>query len=171
LRNWLEDVALWGSGRNDAVLLRAAHQSAPAEIVFVDATARAFAASAERLHETLLQGTAFCTTTQTIWGGDTPDLTYPVAVGCAARRAGIDVDLTCAMFCQAFLGNLVSAAVRAVPLGQTEGQEVLAALTPLCQTIAEDTAGSTLDDLASCAFLSDIAAMRHETLQPRIFRS
>jgi urease accessory protein len=58
-----------------------------------------------------------------------------------------------------------------VPLGQTDGQRTLAALTPLCQQIAQDAQTSTLDDLHSTAFLSDIMAMRHETLQPRIFRS
>ena len=75
------------------------------------------------------------------------------------------------MYLQAFVSNLVSVAVRAVPLGQTEGQEVMARLTPLCQAIAQDTAMATLDDLSSIAFLSDIVAMHHETLQPRIFRT
>ena len=58
-----------------------------------------------------------------------------------------------------------------MPLGQTEGQAALAALTPLCARIAGETAEATADDLYSNAFLSDVAAMAHETLQPRIFRS
>lgn len=172
LTDWLADVAEHGSGRNDCIVLRAAYQSdSAAALAMVDATARAMAPSAERLQETVLQGAAFCETTQAIWGAQQPDLTYPVAVGYAAAQAGIDVTLTCAMYLQAFLSNLISAAVRAVPLGQTEGQQALAALTPLCKRIADDTIDATLDDLHSSAFLSDIAAMRHETLQPRIFRS
>jgi len=94
-----------------------------------------------------------------------------VAVGAAAARLQIDPTLTASMYLQAFCSNLVSATVRAVPLGQTDGQAVLAALAPYCARIAEDTALATLDDLQSIAFLSDIAAMRHETLQPRIFQS
>jgi urease accessory protein len=118
-----------------------------------------------------LQGDAFGKTTSAIWQTDLPDLTYPVAVGAAAQQMGLDVQLTAMLFLQAFASTLVSVAVRLVPLGQTEGQKVLAALTPLCQSIAEQTNGATLDALQSTAFLSDIAAMNHETLTHRIFRS
>ncbi len=172
LQSWLHDVLEHGSGQSDCILLRVAYAAKTDEdLDMVDATARAFAPSAERLQETLLQGEAFCATTDAIWGGQPPDLTYPVALGYAAGRAGFDPTLTASMYLHAFASNLVSATVRAVPLGQTEGQNVLAALAPLCQSIAEDTKGLGLDDLTSCAFLSDIAAMRHETLQPRIFRT
>jgi len=46
---------------------------------------------------------------------------------------------------------------RLVPLGQTQGQAVLAALTPLCQAMADATENATLNDLHSAAFMSDIA--------------
>ena len=137
----------------------------------------AVSASRERVLETQLQGNAFAQTTAAIWGGgeiwhkDTTALCYPVAVGDAAARLQFDVDLTAAMYLHAFASNLISAAVRAVPLGQTEGQRVLAAIVPLCEQIAQETIDTTLDDLSSTAFLSDIAAMHHETLQPRMFRS
>jgi urease accessory protein len=171
LQDWLEDVLAHGSGRNDAVLLHAAYCAPAAELVHVNDTALAVTASAERVLETQLQGGAFCQTTAAIWGTMNDDLVYPVAVGAAAARLHLDPTLTAALYLQSFAGNLVSAAVRAVPLGQTEGQRVLAALSPLCVRIADETATATLDDLHSTAFLSDIAAMHHETLQPRIFRS
>ncbi|MEP5732067.1 MAG: urease accessory UreF family protein [Sulfitobacter sp.] len=172
LEVWLSDVLQYGTGKNDCILLRAAFASPDADALLkVDVTARAFAASAERLKETQLQGAAFAATTAAIWGEPAMDLTYPVAVGAAAARLKINVDLTCAMYLQAFASNLVSAAVRLVPLGQTEGQAVLAQLTPLCGDIAAATQTKTLDDLQSTAFVSDIAAMHHETLSHRIFRS
>ncbi|MEM9698026.1 MAG: urease accessory UreF family protein [Pseudomonadota bacterium] len=172
LQRWLTDVIAEGSGRSDCILLRAAyHAPDPASLAEIDATARAFAPSAERLQETVLQGAAFGATTQAIWDHPPQELTYPVALGAAARQAELDVDLTAAMYLQAFTSNLVSAATRALPLGQTEGQRVLAALTPLCTRIATETATSTLDNLASCAWRADIASMQHETLQPRIFKS
>lgn len=172
LTQWLEQVIARASGRNDCILLRAAHGCCDElELAEINATALAFASSAERRLETQLQGTAFCQTAAAIWGGERQDLVYPVAVGAAAARLNIDATLTSAMFLQAFTSNLISVAVRAVPLGQTEGQSALAALTPLCQDIATQTALTTMDDLQSTAFLSDIAAMRHETLQPRIFRT
>ncbi|QXT40528.1 urease accessory protein UreF [Gymnodinialimonas ceratoperidinii] len=172
LQGWLEDILRHGTGRNDCILLRAAHGSrSESELENIGAAALAFAGSAERVLETSLQGAAFGRTTAAIWGGDGVDLPYPVAVGTAAARLEIDAGTTAAMYLQAFVANLVSAAVRAVPLGQTEGQGVLAALSPLCLQIATETASTTLDHLQSTAFLSDIAAMRHEALQPRIFRS
>ena len=61
--------------------------------------------------------------------------------------------------------------MRAVPLGQTDGVAVLAALEPLILTTAARAAVSSLDDLGACALMSDIAAMRHETLSVRLFIS
>ena len=172
LQDWLADVLLYGSGRSDCILLRAAFACEDtAALAQINTTALAFSASAERQLETLQQGAAFSKTTAGIWGGDVSELAYPVAVGATAARMKIDVTLTAALYLHAFCSNLISATVRAVPLGQTEGQAVLAALTPLCDQIAKDTQTSTLDDLHSTAFVSDIAAMNHETLQPRIFRS
>jgi len=172
LQDWLRDVLVHGSGRNDCILLRAAFLCEGLDaLAEVDAHARAFAASAERLAEASVQGDAFARTTQAVWGGDVPPACHPVAVGYAAAQMGLPLALTAQMYLQSFASNLVSAAVRLVPLGQTEGQAVLAALTPLCREIVQDTRTATLDDLAGSAFMSDIAAMRHETLEHRIFRS
>lgn len=169
LQAWLHDLLTHGGGRADAVLLNAAYDADdPAEI---DATARAFAASAERLMETDLQGAAFCDTVKAIHGLDLQGLCYPVAVGQSAKLLKLDVTLTTAMYLHAFIANLTAAAMRALPLGQVEGQKVQTALKSLCQSIAEDTASASLDDLHSAAWLSDIAAMRHETLYSRTFRT
>lgn len=172
LQDWLGDVLASGSGRNDCILLRVAYSCADVQALeAVNETGLAFAASAERQLESAMQGAAFGQTTGAIWGGEGPALIYPVAVGAAAARAGIDVTLTAAIYAQAMAGNLVGAAQRLMPLGQTAAQRILAALTPLCERVARDTDGATLDDLHSSAFASDIAAMRHETQQPRIFRT
>ena len=59
-----------------------------------------------------------------------------------------------------------------VPLGQTEGQRVLAAMTRLCDLLAQEAlAGDGLDDLGGCTLLADVAAMKHETQYTRLFRS
>ena len=105
----------------DAILLAAAHGSDDTD--HVDATARAFAASAERLRETALQGAAFCDTARAIWGLDLHGLTYPVAVGTAARAMGIPLDQTLPLYLHAFASNLVSATQRALPLGDRKSVE------------------------------------------------
>jgi urease accessory protein len=67
--------------------------------------------------------------------------------------------------------NLVSAAVRLGPIGQTDGQKILAGILLNVRGLAQEAADASLDDLGGCAFRSDIAAMRHETQYSRLFRS
>ncbi|TKA96025.1 urease accessory protein UreF, partial [Cereibacter changlensis] len=95
----------------------------------------------------------------------------PVAVGQAARTLALPAPQVLALYLHAFAANLVSAAVRFVPLGQTEGQRVLAALHPLIDALALKAATATLDDLATSALRADLAAMQHETMDVRIFRT
>ena len=61
----------------------------------------------------------------------------------------------------------VSAVVRLGPIGQTDGQKIQATLHPPIRALAREASGSSLADLGSCAFRSDIAAMRHETQYSR----
>jgi urease accessory protein len=92
-------------------------------------------------------------------------------VGAAAGAAGIPLEPALTAWLHAFAANLVSVAVRAIPLGQSDAVAVIAGLErPILRTTARAVA-STLDDLGSGAILSDIAAMRHETLQGRLFIS
>ena len=74
-------------------------------------------------------------------------------------------------FLAAFVGNLVSAAVRLGVVGQTDGQRLIAALLPLIDETARSALDATLDDLGAAAFRSDLAALRHETQYTRLFRS
>jgi urease accessory protein len=169
LQDWLVACLNKGSGRSDAICLRAAFASSDPQSV--DRTARAFAASSERIAEAEKQGAAFIRTVNTVWGYDLPPLLLCVAVGASTARAELDPDDATALYLQAFTSNLVSAAMRLMPLGQSDGQAVLAALQDEVIRIAAATRDATLDDLFSTTFLSDIAAMRHETLQPRLFQS
>lgn len=167
LEGWLRDVLELGAGWNDALLLAAAHGEAdPAGI---DATARALAASAERLAETTRQGAAFARTESRVSAVSDTARAHPVAIGHAAARHGLPLRPVIALYLQSFMANLVSAAQRLMGLGQTEGQRLQAALAPLCADLAERAEGATLDNLSSTTFLGDIASMRHETQQPRIF--
>jgi len=168
---WIGDVLAHGGPRTDVTLLGAAYHAGVKETEEIDALSRSLAPSKERLLETVQQGRSFARTTAAIWGGDLPDLTYPVAVGRAAGLHGFPLTTVATLYLHAFAANLVSAAIRIVPLGQTEGQLALARLSNLCPSLASDALQDTPDDIGSCAFLADIASMRHETLYSRIFRS
>ena len=171
LRDWLADLLVHGAARSDAILVRHAHK----RDATLDALAELAAAAAparERQAETLNQGAAFMRAARP-WGCPAlPDpVAYPVAVGALAGMHGIDADATAIAYLHGVTANLVSAAVRLVPLGQSTGLAVLAALEPIILRVAAATRSATLDDLGGAVFRSDLAAMRHETQYTRLFRS
>lgn len=171
LCGWLTDILRHGSGHNDAILLRHAHR-AGVDVTALNDLAVALALSRERRMETLDQGTAFVAAVAPWQAPRLPDrVAYPIAVGAVAGHHGIDEDTTAAAYLQAFAANLISAAVRLVPLGQTTGLRVLAALESAILEVATATRTATLGDLGGCTFRSDLAAMRHETQYTRLFRS
>ncbi len=170
LQSWLTDILAEGSGKADALWIRLAWQG-DRSVAELDALARAWQPSRERLREAERQGTAFVQVTADVWDLDLPPMLLPVALGEAARQMDMSVEPVAALYLQSFAGNLVSAAQRLMPLGQTAAQGVLARLAPLCAELAAGTEGLTIEDMVSCAFLSDVASMKHETLEPRLFQS
>ncbi len=168
---WIGDVLIHGSGRNDAILLRHAHRPR-ADHAALNALAVAISPSRERRDETLDQGTAFVAAAAAWYPPALPErVAYPVAVGALAGLHGVDEDAATAAYLQAFATNLISAAVRLVPLGQSTGLRVLAGLEPIIMRVMADTRAANLDDLGGCTFGSDLAAMHHETQYTRLFRS
>ena len=172
LADWLDVVLTHGAGRNDAILLAAAYHAVdPAVLSDIAELAAALAPSLERRVEAQQQGAAFAATVRQVWAFDLPDVPYAVAIGRAAALANFPVVPVTQVFLLAFVTNLVQAAQRLMPLGQTEAQRVIHGLSRRCVDVAETTASGDLDTLGSAAFAVDIAAMLHEELAPRLFRS
>lgn len=167
---WLADVLHHGAGRQDAILLAHALRIGADHAALSD-LACAIQPSSERLTETLDQGAAFARTVAAMTGRDLPARALPVAVGQAAGELSLDPAQVVGLYLHAFASNLVSGAVRFIPLGQTEGQAVLAALHPVIQTVAQAAISASLDDIGGAAFGSDLSAMEHETMEVRIFRT
>lgn len=167
--DWLEVALTRGAGWQDAVLLALALDPARDLDDLAD-LARALAGSAGRLREMEDQGRAFAATL-TAMGQAMPARPLPVAVGGAARGLDLPRAVILAQYLQAWAGNLVTIAVRAVPLGQSDGQRVLAALQPLILQTAERAVGAGEDDLGTAAFGADLAGMLQETLDVRIYRT
>jgi urease accessory protein len=169
LRDWLEVVLRFGAGRADAVLLHATLRGEDADAL-AD-LARALAATAERARETEEQGAALARTVNALTGAQEPARPLPVALGVAARPLGLPPVRVVALYLHAMASNLVSCATRFVPLGQTEGQGALAALAPAIDEVARETLGAEPARIASAAFGADHAALAHETMDVRIFRT
>ncbi|WP_279482032.1 urease accessory protein UreF [Aureimonas sp. SK2] len=169
--DWIESLLRHGSGWNDLVLLAAAHRAAhdPLRLAEIAELGTALSGSAERRRETSDLGEAFAAAAAP-WG-ETATMPYPVAVGALAAREGVPLGSTAAAFAHAFAANLLSVCVRLVPLGQREAVAILHRLEPVLEAAARHASASTLDDLGSAAILSEIEAMRHETLETRLFRT
>jgi urease accessory protein len=177
LAEWIEDLIAAGSLWNDAVLLvEAWHAVAMADMPRLCRAAEwgeAMAASTERHLETLDQGRSFHSAVRHWTNGSVVDLAmpYPVAVGAAAATMKIEREAACAAFLHACAANLTSAGIRLIPLGQSEGTALMASLEGLIVVRARKAALSSLADLGNATFAADMAAMRHETLTVRLFRS
>jgi len=94
-----------------------------------------------------------------------------VVLGIRAARQEIPASLALPTFLQSYLANLVTAGVRLVPLGQTDGQVCIAELEPAVLAVAAEAEQTTIDDLGSAAFMIDLASTLHETQYTRLFRS
>jgi urease accessory protein len=184
LLDWLSLMMSDGAGFCDAVLFveahRAASESNANRLREVAELAAAFAPSKERHLETTAQGRAFVEVTRAAWPCDALTLltkcwdgpiAYPVTVATACAGHSIAVEQALPAFLHALAANWISAGVRLIPLGQTDGQRGLAALEPAIAATAARALSSTLDDIGSAAFRSDLASMRHETQYTRLFRS
>lgn len=181
---WLGDLLGHGAPRNDAILLAVAWSAAAARdeaaLADVNRLALALAGARERSLETVQQGNAFLATVKAAWNSEgleqalralEGDTAYPIAVGAAAGARGFPQKLTLSAFLVSAMQNLVSALVRLAVIGQTDGQRVLAALVPAIADLSDQCPDLGLDDIGGAVFISDIAAMAHETQDTRLFRS
>ncbi len=183
LIDWLDALIAHGAGRNDALVLahawRAAMANDAAALAEITDQALALSATSELRLESTQQGAAFLKAVQQAWPAPGLDATtliqgplpYPVAVALAAAAHGLPLQPTLHAYVHAFAANLVSAGVRLVPLGQTDGQRAMAALEGVITTSAADAAQAPLDALGSSTWLADVLSMRHETQHTRLFRS
>ena len=184
LRNWIEACVCGGAGRVDGALFCAAWRAVTEddETAFARLAARARAqrGSAETALESRQQGAAFLETVHAAW----PDgalarwaaqldgaPAHSLAVALAAACAGIPLAPAVAAYLQAFAANQVSAGVRLIPLGQTDGQRLMAALEAPIARAAEAAMAASPDRLGSAAPVIDWASMKHETQYTRLFRS
>lgn len=184
LQDWIGTLLLHGTGRSDGMLLGAAWRTVREDgAAAVAELAAAFRGTSELARESALQGAAFLAAVRAVWpdaeledwagrlaaAGIAPVL--PVAVGAVCRCHGVPLATALPLYLQAFAANLVSAAVRLVPLGQTDGLRAIAALEPVIGEAAHRSAAADLDELGTATPMLDWCSMRHETQYTRLFRS
>jgi urease accessory protein len=180
LQAWLESLLREGFVRSDAILVAAAHRSAdaPSALAEVNDLALALAPSAELRLETAQQGRSFFDLILAAWprpgldaAAELTEIAYPVALGVAAASHGVALRAAVQAYGTAALGNLVSAAIRLAPIGQTAGQRILGRLAPRVDAFTAEVLRCDLDDVGAATFRADLGSLRHETQYTRLFRS
>lgn len=173
-----------GAGRVDGALLAAAHRAmAKGRMKALDEAAELGAAwrgTAETALEAEAQGIAFLSVTLAAWpeprlaafaARHPRRIVHTVAFGAAAAAQGVALADAVFGYLSAFAANLVSAGVRLVPLGQTDGQKATAALLPVVAAATKAALAADLDRLGTSSPALDLFSIRHETQYTRLFRS
>ncbi|MBV37064.1 MAG: urease accessory protein UreF [Rhodospirillaceae bacterium] len=183
LINWLEADLRHGTGRSEAIFFTLAATLDDGNFLELAELAAASISTSELARESLSQGEFFLLTALRAWPNAAlrarlellrktdiaPTLAVATAMTCTAH--GIDTNAALHLYLQAWLANLINAAVRLIPLGQTDGQMAQAELEDA--VIATAMAASTLgiEDLGSAATMVEWASMLHEIQYTRLFRS
>ena len=176
---WVSGVLSFGSGRTDVDLLRMAWTAVgdgdAQALDQVSAFSRANRGTRELAFENKAQGSAFMIAIRAAWSHRTLDDLdpggYAVAVGAAAAAWQIDLRPTLLAYQHALAANLVSAGVRLIPLGQTQGLKIMAALEEPIRQAAEESLARSPNDFGSAAAMVDWTSIIHETQYTRLFRS
>jgi urease accessory protein len=184
LTQWIAQILRHGAGWVDAVLLKEAHAACDDMVRLDDLAdlAAAWRGTAEMALESTQQGGSYLSVTRAAWGASErldafaalrEDKPVPlcIAVGVAAGAHRLSVDTVLAAYLHAFAANLVSAAVRLIPLGQTDGQRTLAALMPVVESILPCALACAVEDCGTASPMVDLTSMMHETQYTRLFRS
>ncbi len=189
LRGYVETALRHGTGQLDAALLCAAYRAGRdgacegrslAEIAVLAAALRG---TRELALESAAQGRALLALLRQAWPAPAldglaelcrehevePAHAVVVGVACAAHRLPL---APCVIaFLHGFAANLISAGVRLIPLGQTDGQRLTAGLEPTIREVAAEALTASLDDLGTASPMIDLCAIAHETQYTRLFRS
>jgi urease accessory protein len=187
LVDWLEADLCYGSGRNEAIFFSEAWRCAIGDnrlkLFEVAELAAAFRGTSEFALESSQQGTAYLATLRQVWPDRVLDWlseilcerhvqpAVAIVLGVRSARQGVPVGLALGAFLQSYVANWVSAGVRLIPLGQTDGQLAVAELEESVSAVCTQSKNATIDDLGSAAVAVDLASVAHETQYTRLFRS
>jgi urease accessory protein len=180
--SWISDMLQHGNGQADLAFLACAWEAAndAKQLHTIVEHVLAFQATAELRREITAQGNAFLKASGANWICPEIELLqsvvlascpYPVAVGVTAKGHGVDRHFAMVAFAQGYVSNLVSAAVRLIPLGQTDGQRIITNLMPLVLQTVDSVADTPLENVTTATIIADILSMQHESQYTRLFRS
>jgi urease accessory protein len=189
LRGYVETALRHGTGQLDASLLCAAYRASLdgacegrslADLVSLGAAIRG---TRELALESAAQGRALLTLLREAWPAaeleglaalcqlHEVEPAHSVVAGVAAAAHGLPLEPCVIAFLHGFAANLISAGVRLIPLGQTDGQRLTARLERAIRSVAAQALAASIDDLGTASPMIDLCSIAHETQYTRLFRS
>jgi urease accessory protein len=183
-QDWTADLLEYSVGRMEApILLRLIDGWSVADFTGVARWNELFLASRETMElraETLQMGYSLKRLITELETNDEKafaqlasleEISFPAAFAFAASRWKIPADQALVAYLWAWLENQVMAAIKLVPLGQTDGQQILLTLGQALAAVAEHAGEIADDDLGGSAPALAILSSSHETQYSRLFRS
>ena len=183
LIDWLDADLCYGSSRNEAIFFSHAYRHTvdddPAKLVQVAELASASRGTSEFALESSQQAAACLATLRKTWPDPVLDfltsmelaLTPAVVLGVRLATEEIPMNLALPAFLHSYIANLVSAGIRLIPLGQTDGQFAVAELERSVLSACGHAFGASLDEIGSAGVNVELASIWHETQYTRLFRS
>jgi urease accessory protein len=166
MEDWVAAVIARGSGFADAVFLSMG-RAPGADLVAMAELYEAYIPSSGRRLDAAELGRGFSALTKPA----VEDLPYILAVARETAPLEVPEVEVLGLYLQSLAVQLLSVAVRFMPLGQGEAQRILAAVAPVIADAATRASGAGEEALFTFTPGADIAAMAQEHMETRIFRS
>jgi urease accessory protein len=179
---WIEQELTGGIIRLDAIAIKAVYaavkDSDPRAFLAVNSQLSALRDTEEGRQQSWVMGRALNRMAVHIEPDLNPWITavdgpcnFAISFALLAAQWQISMPTAVLGYLQSWTTNLIAAAVKLVPLGQTTGQQLLIDLTPTLETTTSQCLGTPLEDAALSNWGASLASMQHETLYSRLFRS
>ncbi len=166
---WIGDVLEFSVARMDApILLRMMSDQKDWNETYL-----ASRETAELRAETVQMGYSLNRLLKDLGMGEVPvsEPSFPAAFAYAATQWKIEPEAALQAYLWSWLENQVMAAVKTVPLGQTDGQKILLSLGNGLNVLVEKIKKMQDDDIGNFAPGLVLMSARHETQYSRLFRS
>ena len=182
LKKWLTQELCYGSIRLETAMMLRAYQSISRNDLEALAAWNAWLSAARETEELRQQSWQMGQSLRKLLLELQPELAsfaaaigspcnYAIAFALAAIAFGIEPKLAVGGYLHSWTSNLITAGVKLVPLGQTEGQKLLFSLHSIIQQVREEVLVLKDEELDSCSWGLSLASMAHQTQYTRLFRS
>jgi urease accessory protein len=179
LRHWLSQELAYGGVRLEVAIAHRAYQNYhhPEQLRYWNHWLTAARETEELRQQSLQMGRALARLAESLHPELIPTLKvcspchFAIAFGILAAHWQIPLEMALMGYLQSWVNNLITAAIKLIPLGQTEGQALLLDLSEQISLSVNPILEWSDEQLCVSGWGVSLASMQHETLYTRLFRS